>query len=211
MAREAHRTHLRSRAQRGAEEGVRKLLSSLGVKLEGELLDTPARAARLWCEHLLAGEHVDPKSALGHGSASLARAPVTLLDVGVHLVCPHHLTVAFGEASVAYLPRGRVAGFSALARLIDACTARLVLQEDACQQIAQTLVTRLNARAAVAMIEAQHPCAGVPHGRSHRARALTIGASGDPTAARDLLRLLNSRPRAPHGALRRPSPARARR
>lgn len=168
------------------------MLSSLGCTLEGEMVKTPAHAARLWTEHLLSGEGVDLAKTLGRGSRSRARAPVTLLDIGVHLVCPHHLTVAFGHAHLAYLPNGRLAGFGALARLVKSATARLVLQEEAAETIAATMVEHLGARAAVVVIDATHPCHNVPYGRSHRARAVTWGRAGSANGCRDLVRALRA-------------------
>ncbi len=175
-----------------ARRAVADLLAALGCRLRGELAGTPARVAALWTEHLLAGEGADLGALLGRGSGAPSAAPVTLLDVGVHLVCPHHLTVAFGTAHVGYLPRRRVAGFGALARLIHACTARLVLQEDASTAIARALCDHLDAEAAVAVIDATHPCHNVPHGRSHRAHAVTWGQAGSRRGAAELRRLLRA-------------------
>ena len=182
----------RASAVAGAARAVRSLLAALGSPIHGDLRGTPGRVARLWADHLLAGERLEPHVILGRGCPTRSRAPVTLLNVGVHLVCPHHLTVAFGVAHVSYVPRGRAAGFGALARLIRACTARLVLQEEASQQIAETVVDSLGARGAVVVIDAVHPCHNVPHGRSHRAHAVTWGEAGDGLTARDLRRLLSA-------------------
>ena len=186
------RSHLqRKPAVVAAKAAVRELLLALGCELRGELVGTPARVAELWADHLLAGERLEPRALLGRGSATRSRAPVTLQNLGVHLVCPHHLTVAFGVAHVAYLPNGRAAGFGALARLVRACTARLVLQEEASQEIADIIVDRLGARAAAVVIDAVHPCHNVPHGRSHGAHAVTWGEAGQPRAARELRQLLS--------------------
>ncbi|MEE8409041.1 MAG: GTP cyclohydrolase I [Myxococcota bacterium] len=188
-----NRSHRSKRARRdAAATALRRLLTDLGCDLRGEMRHTPSRAATLWSEHLLAFEGADLGKVLGRGSPSKATAPVTLLDVGVHLVCPHHLTVAFGRAHVAYLPGGRLAGFGALARLINACTARLILQEDAVTKITEALVEHAQARAAVAVIEAQHPCHNVPHARSHRARVVTWGRTGETAGCRDLSKTLRA-------------------
>ncbi len=180
-----------------AERAIEDLLVGLGCKLEGELRDTPRRAAELWTQYLLEGEELDLDTLLGRGSPTRSEAPVTLYHVGVHLVCPHHLTVAFGLAHVGYLPAGRAAGFGALARLIHASTARLVLQEDASATIAETIVARMGARAAVAVIDAMHPCHNVPHARSHRARAVTWGEAGTAAGVRQLKGLLKNGMRCP--------------
>jgi GTP cyclohydrolase IA len=104
----------------------------------------------------------------------------------VHLVCPHHLTVALGHAHLAYLPRGRVVGFGALTRLARALTARLVLQEDATRELAEALVAGIDAGAAAAMIEAAHPCHSVAHAGAHDAQAVTFATAGDERSARRL-------------------------
>jgi GTP cyclohydrolase I len=117
---------------------------------------------------------------------------VSLLDLGVQLVCPHHLTVAFGRAHVAYVPGARVAGFGALARLVAACAARVALQEEVTSAIAEALVEHFGARAAVAVIEATHPCHNVLHPRSHGARAVTWASAGEARAKRQLARELRA-------------------
>jgi GTP cyclohydrolase IA len=184
-------TPTRPAAVAAASRAIQDLLLALGCELKGELVGTPRRVALLWADHLLAGARLEPRTLLGRGSATRSRAPVTLQHLGVHLVCPHHLTVAFGTAHVAYLPNRRAAGFGALARLVRVCTARLVLQEEASQAVAETIVDSLGARAAAVVIDAVHPCHNVPHGRSHRAHAVTWGEAGDPRAARDLRQLLS--------------------
>src|SRR5512141_241924 len=118
-----------SRPGRVSERRLRaafaELTAALGVPPDPELARTPARAAELWARHLVAGAGVDLASTLGEATPSKSTAPVSLFGLGVHLVCPHHLTVAFGQAHVAYVPGGRIVGFGALARLVAAATSRL--------------------------------------------------------------------------------------
>jgi GTP cyclohydrolase IA len=173
-----------------AAAAFRELLAALGVDPKGELRDTPERAATMWLDHLMAGECADLAAVVGRGTATRSQAPVSLFDLGVHLVCPHHLTVAFGRAHIAYVPGGRIAGFGALARLVAACSARLELQENVTTAIAEALVEHLGARAAIAVIEATHPCHNVLQPRSHAARAVTWAAVGEPAGKRHLRRAL---------------------
>lgn len=181
-----------SHAGRVSERRLRaafaELTAALGMPLDPELRRTPDRAAELWARHLVAGTGIDLASTLGETAQSASTAPVSLFGLGVHLVCPHHLTVAFGQAHVAYVPGGRIVGFGALARLVAAATSRLTLQEQATELVAATLVGHLGARAAVAVIDAVHPCHNVLHARSHRAHAVTWAATGEPAAARRLER-----------------------
>ncbi len=177
--------------RRRLESAFGELLSALGVDERADVRGTPARAAALWLDELTAGEGVDLGQVLGRGAASKRDGPVVLSHLGVHLVCPHHLTVAFGECHVAYAPAGRIVGFGRVSRLVEAACARLCLQEHASRDIAETLASQLGAEAAVAVIEAVHPCHVVSHGRAHRARVTTVGRAGSPAAARRLEELVS--------------------
>lgn len=162
------------------------LLQALGLEATGEFEGTPQRAADLWLNHLLAGYAYDLRRLAERSSPSTSTSPVSVLHLGVHMVCPHHLTVASGVAHLAYVPGGRLAGFGVLSDVVQACTARPVLQEDATNAIAQTMVEHFQARGAVAVIEASHPCHTIVHPRAHQARAVTWGTAGDKHATQEL-------------------------
>ena len=162
------------------ERAVASLLEALGQPLTGELEGTPKRVTELWLEHLLAGHEVDLDSLTMSTSPSQSVDPVSLVDIGVHMVCPHHLTIAFGKAHVAYVPGGKLTGFGGIAKLVNACTQRLILQEDAATLAAQTLVKKIDAQAAVVVLDATHPCHNVLHPRSHQARAVSWARAGNP-------------------------------
>lgn len=183
-----------SRADRSAvERALRELLEGLGYELEGDLAGAPARAAELWIDRLIAGEHRDLGRIIQEGRrAETSSAPVCVTGMGVHMVCPHHLTVSFGHAHVAYVPGGHIVGFGTLARLVEAATARLVLQERATRDIARALVEHLGARAAAVAIQAIHPCHNVLHARSHDAQALTWASEGDPAQTPALHQMIMS-------------------
>ncbi len=167
-----------------------QLLEAAGYEESGEALGTPARAAELWDETLLAGVGVPLADALGDPIPADSEDPVSMLDMGVHMVCPHHLTVSFGKAHVAFTPKRSIIGFGSLATLVERATARLVLQEQATKDIARALYERLDAKAAVAAIEGTHPCHNVPHPRSHEARAITVASAGDAVEAKRLEALI---------------------
>jgi GTP cyclohydrolase I len=175
---------------RGAvERAFAELLRALGVERD-EVSGTPRRAAALWIEQLTAGEGVELGELLGRGIKHRGRTPVILTHIGIHLVCPHHLTVAFGEAHVGYVPAGRIVGFGALSRVAEAACARLVLQETAAHDIAVAVHEQLGAEAAVVMLEAVHPCHNLKHPRSQKAEVVTWAAAGDERSAARLERLL---------------------
>ena len=107
---------------------------------EKDLLPWAQRLTDAWCDELLGGEHIDPVKALGSPmKLTTRRQAISMSGIRFSLVCPHHLTLAIGEASISYQPRHHVAGPSGLVRLIDAVTRRRILQEEAVELIADTL------------------------------------------------------------------------
>jgi GTP cyclohydrolase I len=176
--------------RRRVQKAFSTLLKALGQSATGDLALTPARAAALWTERLVPELSADLSGLFAGSPRAKAHTPVILRDLRVHLVCPHHLTVAFGVASVAYFPGRILAGFGALAHLVESVTAGLILQEQATQAIAEALIKYVGATSAAAVINAQHPCHNVAHPRSHAAVAETWAASGDPRESGLLSRLL---------------------
>jgi GTP cyclohydrolase I len=144
----------------------------------------PDTVAGFWRDHLLHGAGKDLRAVLGEGTASALTGAVLLQPLRVHLVCPHHLTVAAGWAQLGYGPRGRVASLGHLVDVVSAATARLVLQEDAAQEVAACIVDGLSARAAVLRIVAEHPCCNVP--RRAAAAFETWGEAGESLVVTEL-------------------------
>jgi GTP cyclohydrolase I len=173
------------------EQGFSKLVQAFGIESPAQGRRMATRCATLWAEHLLVGEGADLQRIIGRGQAATCQTPVCITGIGIYLVCPHHLTVAFGEAHIAYVPDKRLLGFGALSRLAQACTAKLVLQEAATQAIADALATHLGAASVLVRLDAMHPCHNLPYPRSHRARAITEAHAGARTGARALRSLMD--------------------
>lgn len=168
------------------QHAVENLLRALDVEVSGACAQTPERVAQLWSEHLLCAQHAQLGDLEITRSPAPAATPVSLVNIGVHLVCPHHLTVAFGKAHIAYEPGAYVTGFGSLTKILQHCTQRLVLQEDATRMVAECLAEKLEAKAVCVVIDATHPCHNVIHPRGHDARAITWAHSGDSILAAQL-------------------------
>ncbi len=63
-----------------------------------------------------------------------------------------------GKAHVAYIPGGRVAGFSELARVVKGYARRPQLQERLTAQIAEAIYEILGASGAIVVVEGTHSC-----------------------------------------------------
>ena len=145
----------------------------------------------MWTQQLLAGEQLNSEQILTQSTmSSKATTPVCVTNLGTYLICPHHLTVAFGTTHIAYQPNGKLAGFGALADLVQANTARLTFQEDATENIAEAIANHLDAKAVVVMMTASHPCHTLNHPRAHTSQIITWADRGTKVRIASLKQLL---------------------
>lgn len=157
----AHRSRPRPRPSREeAEKAVRTLIEWAGDDPDREgLTDTPPRVVRAY-EEFFAGYRTDPGALLETTFEETADYDemVTLRDIRVESHCEHHIVPILGRAHIAYLPAGRVIGISKLARVVDAFSRRLQIQETLTAQIAVAIDTALKPRGVAVVIEAAHHC-----------------------------------------------------
>lgn len=83
---------------------------------------------------------------------------VLVRDIELYSLCEHHLLPFFGEAHVAYLPRGRIIGLSKIPRVVDLFARRLQVQERLTDEIADALMEVLEPYGVGVVIEAHHLC-----------------------------------------------------
>lgn len=180
-----------------AEEAVRTLIAWAGDDPSREgLLDTPSRVVEAY-EEFFAGYDGNPAEILDrtfgevHGYDDL----VMVRDIRIESHCEHHMLPIVGVAHVAYLPSGRVAGISKLARVVDLYAKRLQTQETMTAQIAAAIEDVLKPRGVGVMIDAVHECMTIRG--VHKPGTTTIttrftGVFNDDPAYRDrFLQLVN--------------------
>ena len=146
--------------QAEAEAAVRTLLRWAGDDPAREgLLDTPARVARSYRE-LFAGYGVDAAALLERTFEEVDGYDeiILLRDIRLESYCEHHMVPIIGKAHVAYLPDRRIVGISKLARVVDAYSKRLQIQEKMTVQIANTINDVLRPKGVAVVIEAGHQC-----------------------------------------------------
>jgi GTP cyclohydrolase I len=146
--------------QAEAEAAVRTLLRWAGDDPSREgLRDTPARVARSYRE-LFAGYDVDPNALLERTFEEVEGYDeiILLRDIRLESYCEHHMVPIIGKAHVGYLPDRRVVGISKLARVVDAFSKRLQIQEKLTVQIANTINDVLRPKGVAVVIEAGHQC-----------------------------------------------------
>ena len=76
----------------------------------------------------------------------------------MYSMCEHHMLPFFGKVHVAYLPGGKLLGISKLARLVEAYSRRLQIQERIGRQVTNFLMEHVKAKGAACIIEASHMC-----------------------------------------------------
>jgi GTP cyclohydrolase IA len=137
---------------------VREILIAVGEDPDREgLRATPMRVARMYSE-VFAGLRKDPSEHLRTAFTEEYDELVVLRDISFHSTCEHHLMPFEGVAHIAYLPDGRIAGISKLARVVDAFAHRPQVQERLTNQIADILIEQLAAKGVAVVLKATHTC-----------------------------------------------------
>lgn len=169
------------------EHAIGALLDACGLdRTHKDLLGTPARVAQVWSREFLSGFDMDPARILGNAvEGEGPSALVVVRGIPYHGLCPHHLLPYTGAATVAYLPADKLAGFGRIADLVACFTRRLTLQERACNDIVDALMTHLGARGAGCVMRGRHTCLSIPDNR-HAAEVVTSSVRGELEGRPDL-------------------------
>lgn len=165
--------------RKAAEAAIAAFLEAMG-QAGSELAETPARVTAAFADELLVGDSMDVATLILEGSDRLSGEsdPVLVDGIFTATVCPHHMLVAQGTSLVAYQPGERVLGLGTIARLVRACSRRLVLQEEIAQSIVEALMTHAGARGAFCRIELNHTCLQARGAEEHAAKTVTWSGQG---------------------------------
>ena len=182
-----------------AEAAVRTLLRWAGDDPAREgLRDTPRRVVKSYKE-LFGGYAIDPVSLLERTFEEVDGYDeiVLLRDIRLESYCEHHMVPIIGRCHVAYLPNRRVVGISKLARVVDAYSKRLQIQEKLTVQIASTIDEVLQPLGVGVVIEAGHQCMstrGVHKPGVSMVTSRMLGAfRNDPSTRRELMAMIGQR------------------
>jgi GTP cyclohydrolase I len=159
--------------------GVRLILEGIGEDPERTgLKDTPRRTAEMFAE-LTAGMHEDATQHVRPLPGDKHDEMVIVRDISIASMCEHHLAPFVGKCHIAYIPKGgRIVGLSKLARLAEAFSRRLQLQERLTSDIATTLFEGLKPLGVMVVIEAEHTCMTLRGVRKAGAKTITSAVLG---------------------------------
>ena len=141
------------------EEQIRHILKALGEDPDREgLVKTPHRFAQALA-FLTQGYQLDPARVINDALFTEDyEEMIVQKDIDFYSLCEHHLLPFFGKAHVAYIPHHKIVGISKLARLVDVYARRLQVQERLTNQIANTIMEKLDPLGVAVVIEAEHLC-----------------------------------------------------
>jgi GTP cyclohydrolase I len=163
-----------------AEAAVRTLIAWAGDDPTREgLLETPRRVTKAFDEFFSgygqnAGEILSRTFREVGGYDDI----VVVKDIPFSSHCEHHMVPFVGHAHIAYLPHDGVVGLSKIARLVEAFSRRLQVQEVLTAQLIDALNEHLNPRGAAVLLEAEHMCMTMRGVRAHGAVTVTQRFTG---------------------------------
>ena len=140
-------------------EHYKEIMKLLGEDVEREGLEkTPVRVAKAM-QFMTQGYNTNPKEILTSALFTEDyKEMVIVKDIDLYSMCEHHMLPFYGKAHVAYIPNGKITGLSKIARVVEAFSRRLQVQERLTMQIRDTIEETLQPLGVAVVIEASHMC-----------------------------------------------------
>ncbi len=140
-------------------ESYKDILDLIGEDTNREGLEkTPLRVAKSM-QFLTHGYNLNPADILKSAMFKEDYKHMILVkDIELYSLCEHHILPFFGKAHVAYIPNGYITGLSKIARIVEAYSRRLQIQERLTKQIRDCIKNTINPLGVAVVIEAQHMC-----------------------------------------------------
>jgi GTP cyclohydrolase IA len=158
-----------------AERAALDLLKAIGADVDSPgLLETPRRVAASFAELVTPAEI----GATVFPNDGAYDELVVVRDISFHTLCMHHLLPFHGHAHVAYLPGDSIIGISKLARVVEAFSRDLQVQERLTVQIADWLERELAPRGVGVVLSAEHMCMTIRGVRKPGTRTVTSAVRG---------------------------------
>ena len=177
---------------------VRGLLRQLGEDPDREGLRKTPERVETSLRWLTRGYDMTVEDVLGDGVFAAEHDEMVIVkDIELYSMCEHHLLPFYGKAHIAYIPDGRIVGFSKLARIVELFARRLQVQERLTDQIACAIQDALHPKGVGVVIEAAHLCMMMRGVEKQHSKTVTSAVRGlfrsDPRTREEFLRLVSSR------------------
>ena len=129
-------------------------------------------------QSLFSGVGLDPGAAIDKVFEAQSHDPVVLERIPFYSLCEHHLLPFFGHAHLAYIPGGKIAGLSKLARALDVASRRPQIQERLTGQVADAIFSALDPDGVAVELEAEHLCMSMRGVQKTGTRVVTSAVRG---------------------------------
>ena len=103
---------------------------------------------------------------------------VIVKDIDFYSMCEHHMLPFFGKCHVAYVPKRHVIGLSKIPRVVDVFARRLQIQERLTNQVAQTILEKIDPLGVAVVCEATHLCMSMRGVEKQNSFAMTSAMLG---------------------------------
>jgi len=178
-------------------EHYKIILDLLGEDTSREGLEkTPYRVAKAM-QFMAQGYNTDPSKII---TSALFREDykemVIVKDIDLYSMCEHHMLPFYGKAHVAYIPNGYITGLSKIARVVEAYSRRLQVQERLTMQIRDTIEETLKPLGVAVVIEASHMCMrirGVQKQNSVTTTSAFTGAFNNAKTREEFIHLIGAK------------------
>lgn len=157
---------------------VASMLNLMSPEQGMGITETPGRAARMWLYELTSGYSVNIEGLFRLFEPEEYDGIVIVRDIPVRSVCVHHLVPFVGHAHIGYVAGDKILGLSKFARLVDAYSRRLQIQENITKQVINALEEHLKPKGAIVVIEAEHMCMTLRGVQAPGTKTLTADVSG---------------------------------
>lgn len=187
-----------------AEKLVLNLLNTLNRKhgncINSEVLEnTPGRFARAFGE-LTKGYSINPKEIIESALFDIDKEYNDLIivdDISFNSTCEHHLFPFSGKVAIGYIPNDKVLGLSKFARIVEAFSQRLSLQERLTTEIAEAIQEYVKPKGVIVYITSDHTCMtnrGVKNVTSNTKSIYTTGEMKNNSILKsEFLQLINKK------------------
>lgn len=137
----------------------KEILKILGEKTDREgLKRTPIRVGKAM-QFLTHGYNLNPMDILTSAKFREEYKQMVLVkDIELYSLCEHHMIPFYGKAHVGYIPNMHITGLSKIARVVDAFSRRLQVQERLTTQVRDCIQKALEPIGVAVVIEAHHMC-----------------------------------------------------
>ncbi|MEQ8199278.1 MAG: GTP cyclohydrolase I FolE [Clostridiaceae bacterium] len=160
------------------QKAITMILEAIGEDPEREgLKDTPSRISKMY-EEIFSGIGETAEQYLSKTFTAERDDIVIEKDITYYSMCEHHLVPFYGKAHIAYIPDGKVAGLSKLARTVEVYAKKPQLQERLTTEVADALMKYLKPKGVMVIIEGEHMCMTMRGVKKPGTKTMTVSYRG---------------------------------